>query len=88
MTRWPTKLLGQPYPIRRARGYAPDSLALPSRCSPLLAAGPELKNTFCLARDRYAFLSHHIGDMENYETCARMKKASATLSACSACSQS
>jgi hydrogenase maturation protein HypF len=30
--------------------------------------GAELKNTFCLGRDRYAFLSHHIGDMENYET--------------------
>jgi hydrogenase maturation protein HypF len=35
---------------------------------PLLATGAELKNTFCITRDRYAFLSHHIGDMENYET--------------------
>ena len=34
----------------------------------LLAVGAELKNTFCITRDRYAFLSHHIGDMENYET--------------------
>ena len=34
----------------------------------MLATGAELKNTFCLARDRYAFLSHHIGDLENYET--------------------
>jgi hydrogenase maturation protein HypF len=33
-----------------------------------LATGPELKNTFCLTKNNYAFLSHHIGDMENYET--------------------
>ncbi len=34
----------------------------------MLAIGAELKNTFCLTNGRYAFLSHHIGDMENYET--------------------
>jgi hydrogenase maturation protein HypF len=41
---------------------------LPVDVPPVLATGAELKNTFCLARDRYAFLSHHIGDLENYET--------------------
>ena len=56
------------YPIRRSRGYAPDSIALPWAVDPLLASGAELKNTFCLARQNYAFLSHHIGDLENYET--------------------
>lgn len=60
--------LGGAYLTRRARGYAPDSLALPKDMPPMLAAGAELKNTFGLARDQYAFLSHHIGDMENYET--------------------
>lgn len=53
---------------RRSRGYAPDPIHLPFDITPILATGPELKNTFCLARGPYAFLSHHIGDLENYET--------------------
>ena len=56
------------YFLRRSRGYAPDSIQLPFEVPSILATGPELKNTFCLTRERYAFLSHHIGDMENYET--------------------
>jgi len=58
----------QPYLSRRARGYTPDPVRLPFAVGEVLAAGAELKNTFCLTRDRYAFLSHHIGDLENYET--------------------
>ncbi len=54
--------------LRRSRGYAPYPVKLAFEASPTLAVGGELKNTFCLARDRYAFLSHHIGDMENAET--------------------
>jgi len=57
-----------PYLLRRARGYAPDPLTLPFEMPSILATGAELKNTFCLTRDRYAFISHHIGDLENYET--------------------
>ncbi|NSW51419.1 MAG: carbamoyltransferase HypF [Anaerolineae bacterium] len=56
------------YPIRRSRGYAPDPLVFNREFPQILAAGAELKNTFCLSRERYAFLSHHIGDLENYET--------------------
>lgn len=59
---------GAPIYLRRSRGFAPDPLLLAEEVPPALAGGAELKNTFCLTRDRYAFVSHHIGDMENYET--------------------
>ena len=57
-----------PQPIRRSRGYAPFPVKLPFQVRQILACGADLKNTFCLTRDEYAFLSQHIGDMENLET--------------------
>lgn len=66
---------GKAYPIRRGRGYAPDPLPFPLDSPPLLAAGAELKNAFCFTRQRYAFLSHHIGDLENYETLRSYEEA-------------
>ena len=55
--------------LRRSRGYAPAPIRTGFRfIRPVLACGAELKNTFCLARDNYAFVSHHIGDLENLET--------------------
>jgi len=54
--------------IRRARGYAPYPIYLPYKSRQILACGAEMKNTFCLVRDSHAFLSQHIGDMENMET--------------------
>ncbi len=65
---WFVPRIADAQPIRRARGYAPFPIRLPFRTKHILACGAELKNTFCLTRDEYAFLSQHIGDMENLET--------------------
>jgi hydrogenase maturation protein HypF len=54
--------------VRRARGYAPYPVKLPFPAQQILACGAEMKNTFCLTRDNQAFVSQHIGDMENEET--------------------
>jgi hydrogenase maturation protein HypF len=56
--------------LRRSRGYVPGALALPHDGTPrpLLACGAELKSTFCLAKGERAWVSHHIGDLRNYET--------------------
>ncbi|MEU0797407.1 carbamoyltransferase HypF [Amycolatopsis sp. NPDC005961] len=53
---------------RRSRGYAPEPVGIRKTKQHLLGCGAELKNTFCLAKGRHAFVSHHIGDLENYET--------------------
>jgi hydrogenase maturation protein HypF len=60
---------GRELPLRRSRGFAPQPLPLPwAFPRQVLACGAELKSTFCLAKGRHAFVSHHIGDLENYET--------------------
>lgn len=64
-----------PYFIRRSRGYAPDPLTLPFPLPPIFAAGAELKNHFTLTRDSYAFHSHFIGDLENFETLQSYEQA-------------
>jgi hydrogenase maturation protein HypF len=57
-----------PYFLRRSRGFAPDPIRINAHLPKILAVGAELKNTFCLTRDSYAFVSHHIGDLQNSET--------------------
>ena len=59
---------GQPRVLRRSRGYAPLPIDLGSEMTEVVACGAGLKNTFCLTKGRYALLSQHIGDLENYET--------------------
>jgi hydrogenase maturation protein HypF len=56
------------FPVRRSRGLTPDPLRLPKSLPQILGAGADLKNTFTLTREEYAFTSHFIGDLENYET--------------------
>lgn len=71
---------GAPVPIRRSRGYAPQPIALARALArPVLACGAQLKNTVCLARGRHAFLSHHIGDLENPEALRSFREAIAHL---------
>ncbi|MCK9358014.1 MAG: carbamoyltransferase HypF [Dehalococcoidia bacterium] len=54
--------------LRRARGIAPQPVELPFDLKPVLAVGPQMKNTFCLAKGRLAFVSQHIGDLDSVET--------------------
>lgn len=62
-------------PLRRSRGYAPYPVRLPVEAPSVLAVGGELKGTACLTRDRYAFLTPHIGDVGNLETLSALQRA-------------
>ncbi|RPK54502.1 Carbamoyltransferase HypF [Streptomyces sp. ADI96-02] len=70
---------GAELPVRRSRGYAPLPLALPLPVVPALAVGGDLKNTFCAGDDRYAWLSAHVGDMDDLATLTAFERATAHL---------
>ena len=57
-----------PQVLRRARGYAPRPVLLPYQLPHVLGCGAEMRNTFCMTKESRAFVSPHIGDMENEET--------------------
>jgi hydrogenase maturation protein HypF len=54
--------------VRHSRGYAPNPISLPFSVTPTLAVGGEMKNVFCLAAGDRAYVSQHIGEMDNAAT--------------------
>lgn len=61
-------LSGKTRQMRRSRGYVPVPVFLNNELPPILAVGGELKNTICISNAKHAFLSQHIGDLENVES--------------------
>ncbi|MBM7869022.1 hydrogenase maturation protein HypF [Clostridium pascui] len=59
-------ILGEERIIRRSRGYAPMPIKI-TDIKETLAYGSHLKNAFCISKEQFAFLSQHMGDMDNLE---------------------
>ncbi|MGW1765368.1 carbamoyltransferase HypF [Streptomyces sp. NPDC002073] len=70
---------GETLPVRRSRGYAPLPVALPLPVPPTLATGGDLKNALCLGEGRQAWLSAHIGDMDDLATQDAFERAGRQL---------
>jgi hydrogenase maturation protein HypF len=70
---------GREAPVRRSRGHAPLPLTLPFVVPASLGVGGDLKNTFCVAEGRLAWMSAHVGDMDDLATLAAFETAEAQL---------
>ena len=71
--------LGAPAFIRRARGFTPSPIKLSADGPSILATGAFLKNAVCVTRGDEAFLSQHVGDLDNAPTCRALEEAAAHL---------
>lgn len=60
---------------RRSRGYAPLPFFMDKKMRDILALGAELKNTFCIGKNKFIFLSQYLGDLKTYSTFAFYKQA-------------
>jgi hydrogenase maturation protein HypF len=65
--------------LRRARGYTPQAIRLPGSGPSVLACGGWYKNTLCLIRGDEAFVSQHIGDLDNGATCRALEETAKHL---------
>jgi hydrogenase maturation protein HypF len=70
---------GKARQMRRSRGFVPVPVFLKEELPPVLAVGGELKNTICVTTGKHAFLSQHIGDLENLESYRFFEQAIAHL---------
>ena len=67
-------------PVRRSRGYVPRPLSLPITVPPMVAVGGEIKATAAVATGEQAWLTQHIGDVENLQTLDMLARSIAILS--------
>ena len=71
--------LDEPRPLRRARGWAPEPVPISAGSTRILAMGAQQKNTFCLVKDGQAFLSSHVGDLDDPDTEAEYLREIASM---------
>ena len=77
---------GQSFFMRRSRGFVPEPIEIACCKSNILAVGAEQKNTFCLTRGSQAFMSQHIGDLDNWAAYAGYQQEIAFFEKIFACS--